>query len=77
MKDQSDNILYTGFDFHVIVGRENYDRLNVLTHPLKDVFESYGFFLYSHERRKILRIQNAVFRTNCLDCLDRTNVVQL
>ena len=25
---------------------------------------------------RVLSIQNGVFRTNCIDCLDRTNVVQ-
>ena len=36
-------------------------------------------FVYYCENRQsggILQEQKGVFRTNCLDCLDRTNVVQ-
>ena len=31
---------------------------------------------YSDKNFNILQIQRGSFRTNCMDCLDRTNVVQ-
>ena len=39
------------------------------------LLEKYGFFAYD-EDLGLLNKQTGVIRTNCLDCLDRTNVVQ-
>lgn len=76
MKELRDVVVFQCFDFHAIIGRENYGRLILLTGPLEKAFEDYGFFLYDHDLNVIVKTQNGVFRTNCLDCLDRTNVVQ-
>lgn len=43
--------------------------------------ENYGFFHMESTKNSAERIsrkstQKGVFRTNCMDCLDRTNVVQ-
>ena len=43
--------------------------------------ENYGFFHLEYiknsgERASKKSMQKGVFRTNCMDCLDRTNVVQ-
>ena len=55
-----------------------YDRLSLLMDQLSRY--NMGFFCTSKERDKvtpsIIRQQTGVFRTNCMDCLDRTNVVQ-
>ena len=55
-----------------------YDRLSLLIDQLSQY--NMGFFCTSKERDKstssIIRQQTGVFRTNCMDCLDRTNVVQ-
>lgn len=32
--------------------------------------------MFSRYQANILKLQTGVFRTNCMDCLDRTNVVQ-
>ena len=37
--------------------------------------EQHSYFLQSREGAVLAR-QSGVFRTNCIDCLDRTNVVQ-
>merc|ERR1719234_2909461 len=42
---------------------------------LAEYQESFGYFLRAPDGSVINR-QNGVFRTNCIDCLDRTNVVQ-
>lgn len=34
------------------------------------------FFLFDKESNSVLSRQMGIFRTNCLDCLDRTNFVQ-
>jgi hypothetical protein len=38
--------------------------------------EEFGFFLFDKTNKVPIFKQKGVFRTNCLDCLDRTNVVQ-
>lgn len=37
--------------------------------------EQMGYFMLSRDGA-LLSVQDGVFRTNCIDCLDRTNVVQ-
>lgn len=52
-----------------------WDRLNVLLDRLAPELEQMGYFLLL-EDGTLLSTQDGVFRTNCIDCLDRTNVVQ-
>lgn len=52
-----------------------YDRLSILIDRLAHEQDEFGFFLLNSEGMIILT-QEGVFRTNCVDCLDRTNVVQ-
>ena len=42
----------------------------------EDVMVSTGFFRNGNECSPYLRFQNGVARTNCIDCLDRTNAAQ-
>lgn len=37
---------------------------------------STGFFRNSNSQSSDLKLQNGVARTNCIDCLDRTNAAQ-
>jgi hypothetical protein len=51
--------------------------MDLMNHEL----ENYGYFHMeltknSNERASKKSAQKGVFRTNCMDCLDRTNVVQ-
>ena len=41
---------------------------------LRDRIEHFGCFIQT--RGVVSRLQTGVIRTNCMDCLDRTNVVQ-
>lgn len=52
-----------------------WDRLEILIDRLAHEQDEFGFF---HLRRDgaLLSSQDGTFRTNCIDCLDRTNVVQ-
>merc|ERR1719260_86795 len=52
-----------------------WDRLSILMDRVAGVQEQQGFFLQEREGSFLMR-QTGVFRTNCIDCLDRTNVVQ-
>ena len=35
------------------------------------------FYFYHDEKKRIKSLQNNIIRTNCIDCLDRTNVIQV
>ena len=41
-----------------------------------DVLSVTGFFRNGNDHSPTLRLQNGVARTNCIDCLDRTNAAQ-
>ena len=42
----------------------------------EDVLNTTGFFHNSDGEQRPTRMQNGVARTNCIDCLDRTNAAQ-
>lgn len=61
------------FDFHKECGATNYARLSVLWDQIRGDFEKFGYYVTTP---KGTVKQKGVFRTNCVDSLDRTNVVQ-
>uniref|UniRef100_A0A2A4JDW7 Phosphatidylinositol-3-phosphatase SAC1 n=1 Tax=Heliothis virescens TaxID=7102 RepID=A0A2A4JDW7_HELVI len=67
-------VRYEPFDFHAECRSMRYYRLNVLIDRIAHEQTEFGYFL-SRGGTVLLR-QSGVFRTNCVDCLDRTNVVQ-
>jgi phosphatidylinositol-bisphosphatase len=69
------NCKYLYWDFQNQCKFDNYENLDIFVDNLESVFK---IFKYFHEDNKgeILRQQNGIIRTNCLDCLDRTNVIQ-
>lgn len=68
-------IRYEAFDFHAECRKMRWDRLHILIDRLAHEQDEFGVF---HLRRdgSLASSQDGVFRTNCMDCLDRTNVVQ-
>ena len=52
-----------------------YDRLNILLDRVSAEQEEYAYCLLLKDGL-VVRQQDGIFRTNCIDCLDRTNVVQ-
>lgn len=67
---------YIHFDFHKECSKNRYERIEILLDNLKDDFTSIGYFIGNLTSGKVSRSQYGVFRVNCIDCLDRTNVVQ-
>ncbi|XP_027129626.1 synaptojanin-1 isoform X9 [Larimichthys crocea] len=64
------------FDYHQNVKGGKADKLHSVLKPyLSKFIEECGFFYYTGETG-ITRTQGGTIRTNCLDCLDRTNSVQ-
>lgn len=72
---ESTNIHYEGFDFHTECKNMNYKKLDVLMERLSHSQDEFNVFLSSN-CGEIISLQSGVFRTNCTECLDRTNVVQ-
>uniref|UniRef100_A0A671RJ75 Synaptojanin-1 n=1 Tax=Sinocyclocheilus anshuiensis TaxID=1608454 RepID=A0A671RJ75_9TELE len=64
------------FDYHQMVKGGKTEKLNSVLKPqISKFLEECGFFYYSGEAG-IQRCQSGTIRSNCLDCLDRTNSVQ-
>lgn len=82
------NIDYVWFDFHGECKKMKWENLSKLVAIVKDKMISYGHFiaemqvgfgqreLINSQTCRIESRQTGVMRTNCMDCLDRTNVVQ-
>uniref|UniRef100_A0A8C4SU28 Phosphatidylinositol-3-phosphatase SAC1 n=1 Tax=Erpetoichthys calabaricus TaxID=27687 RepID=A0A8C4SU28_ERPCA len=63
------------FDYHQMVKGGKTDKLNtVLKAQIQKFLDECGFFHFAADN--IQRCQSGTIRTNCLDCLDRTNSVQ-
>lgn len=72
-------LYYTHFDFHSECKRMRWDRIQLLVDQLQEQLVKQGYFYYdasSEGLGTIRKTQSGVVRTNCMDCLDRTNVVQ-
>lgn len=66
---------YVDFDFHKECSKMRWHRLQILMDQLTENLNIMNYFKINKER-EITQYQNGVIRTNCIDCLDRTNVVQ-
>jgi len=68
---------YIYFDFHHECRNMRWDRIKLLLeHLIQLNYTSDNFFHYDLNSRTIVSKQTKIVRTNCMDCLDRTNVVQ-
>jgi hypothetical protein len=86
----ANNVYFVWFDFHDECKKMKYENLHKLL-KLSSVSDSLNNFDYTHvnvvgdftfdqhiseKNTVVIKIQQGVFRTNCIDSLDRTNVVQ-
>ncbi|XP_069146542.1 phosphoinositide phosphatase SAC8 isoform X2 [Solanum lycopersicum] len=69
------SVRYVSFDFHHCCGGSNFDNIQLLYDQIAEDFEKNGYFLIDTDEKIILE-QRGVIRSNCIDCLDRTNVTQ-
>ncbi|KII89160.1 hypothetical protein PLICRDRAFT_40794 [Plicaturopsis crispa FD-325 SS-3] len=65
---------YTEYDFHTETKGMKYENISKLITTMERTFEHQGYLWISDN--SILSEQKGIFRVNCIDCLDRTNVVQ-
>ena len=72
------NIKYTYFDFHHECRKMRWDRVKLLLEHLTKIgLSQTDYSLYTISKEFVVeKTQGHVVRTNCMDCLDRTNVVQ-
>ncbi|KAL7412783.1 SacI homology domain-containing protein [Mrakia frigida] len=67
---------YQEFDFHHECKGMKFENVSILIDRLNDTFLKQSYFEAGGPDSQKLQSQNGAFRTNCIDCLDRTNVVQ-
>ncbi|GAA0141761.1 phosphatase [Lithospermum erythrorhizon] len=70
-----DDLRYVHFDFHHICGHIHFERLSILYEQIEDFLIKNRYF-FLNEKGETVEKQIGVVRTNCIDCLDRTNVTQ-
>ncbi|XP_035873302.1 synaptojanin-1 isoform X4 [Phyllostomus discolor] len=68
------DVQMVNFDYHQMVKGGKADKLHSVLKPQVQKFLDYGFFYF--DGSEVQRGQSGTVRTNCLDCLDRTNSVQ-
>ncbi|XP_042069564.1 phosphatidylinositol-3-phosphatase SAC1-B isoform X1 [Haplochromis burtoni] len=68
-------IKYIAFDFHKECSHMRWHRLQILLDMVAEMQDDFGYFLVDADG-KVLLNQEGTFRSNCMDCLDRTNVIQ-
>lgn len=70
---------YIYFDYHHECRNLKWHRVKILIDHLSQLGLSSSDYYHDHrvgDSIKVLHVQQSIVRTNCMDCLDRTNVVQ-
>lgn len=49
--------------------------MNPFIEKISPIVNNFKFYVQNLKTKEVLLNQNGVFRTNCLDCLDRTNMI--
>jgi len=62
------------FDFHAVCRGMKFEKVTLLVDALQAPLDRFGSTV--EIGGKLLRKQAGIVRTNCMDCLDRTNVAQ-
>lgn len=79
---KSKRLSYVWFDFHHECKNMKYENLKKLITEIDQHIEEFAWCEVKVngsnyiDKAEISKLQKGVFRTNCMDCLDRTNVVQ-
>ncbi|CAL9688195.1 unnamed protein product [Knipowitschia caucasica] len=68
------DLTYVSFDFHEHCRGMRFENVQVLTDAISDIITDmkWGWV----DQAGVICNQEGIFRVNCMDCLDRTNVVQ-
>ncbi|XP_011165329.1 phosphatidylinositide phosphatase SAC2 isoform X2 [Solenopsis invicta] len=68
------DITYATFDFHEYCRGMHFENVSILVNALATMLTDMGYCW--RDKQGTICTQKGVFRVNCIDCLDRTNVVQ-
>ncbi|GLV32607.1 spermathreecae [Carabus blaptoides fortunei] len=68
------NLIYVTFDFHEYCRGMHFENVSVLINSVADIIRDINYCW--KDKQGLICSQVGVFRVNCIDCLDRTNVVQ-
>lgn len=68
------HIGFEWFDFHSACKGMKFENVSILLETLQSSLNSFGWIVKQDDRN--IRQQTGILRTNCMDCLDRTNVTQ-
>ncbi|OAP65016.1 hypothetical protein AYL99_00988 [Fonsecaea erecta] len=71
---QLEGVQYEWFDFHAECRGMKFENVSRLVDKLEGTIQNYGETVIS--QKGIETSQSGIIRTNCMDCLDRTNVAQ-
>ena len=71
---QGSKLGFEWFDFHNICRGMKFENVSILMDTIGSKLDEYGYTV--EQDGKVQTKQFGVLRTNCMDCLDRTNVVQ-
>lgn len=76
--EHRDELLYLHFDFHAETkpAAGGFAGATKILTQLRDSIERFGWFDYDIQEAEVITRQDGVFRVNCLDCLDRTNLIE-
>lgn len=81
-RQQFDRLHYVYFDYHSETKGMQMHKAYAIVDRLRDAVDAQGYFRgvempgNNDGRIEARSLQTSVMRTNCMDCLDRTNVVQ-
>ncbi|QIW96420.1 hypothetical protein AMS68_001938 [Peltaster fructicola] len=67
-------IAFEWFDFHKECKGMRFENVSILIKTLQPSLESFGWTV--SKGSEVSKRQTGILRTNCMDCLDRTNVTQ-
>ncbi|KAM9810025.1 phosphatidylinositide phosphatase SAC2 isoform 1-T1 [Syngnathus typhle] len=68
------NLTYVSFDFHEHCRGMKFENVQILTDAICDIITDMKWAWV--DQAGVICKQEGIFRVNCMDCLDRTNVVQ-
>ncbi|XP_017081973.1 phosphatidylinositide phosphatase SAC2 isoform X4 [Drosophila eugracilis] len=74
IKFNNERMIYVTFDFHDYCRGMRFENVSALIDAVGPEAGAMGF--HWRDQRGMICNQKSVFRVNCMDCLDRTNVVQ-
>lgn len=72
----SQDFRLVSFDFHKETKGMRYENLSKLIAMVDEDMKRFGYFHCDVKAGKVVKKQSGVLRVNCIDCLDRTNVME-